>query len=129
LIVTPDRQQVMLVMHAKLKRWLQPGGHAETGETDLLAVACREAHEEVGCELPADKGRFCDIDIHTVPARSSAPAHLHFDFRYMFETPAGPTRAASDALEARWFTLAEALKLDLDTGLRRLIGKVPHVFS
>ena len=124
LIATPDRRHVMLVLHAKLKRWLQPGGHAEPEETDLLAVARREAFEEVGCDLRAVPGVFCDIDVHTVPARTSTPEHLHFDFRYLFEAPLAATRAASDALEAQWFTLEEAIGLDLDVGLRRMIQKL-----
>jgi 8-oxo-dGTP pyrophosphatase MutT (NUDIX family) len=124
LICAPDRRHVMLVMHAKLNRWLQAGGHAEVGETDLLKVACREAWEEVGLNLDCAAGRFCDIDIHEVPARGVAPRHLHFDFRFMFESPVAPARAASDALEARWFTIEEALGLPLDDGLRRMIGKV-----
>jgi 8-oxo-dGTP pyrophosphatase MutT (NUDIX family) len=124
LITDPEHRHVMMVMHAKLKRWLQPGGHADLGETDLLTVACREAWEEVGCRLDAASARFCDIDVHTVPARKSEPRHLHFDFRYLFETPVSATRAASDALEARWFKLDDAAKLDLDSGLRRMIAKL-----
>jgi 8-oxo-dGTP pyrophosphatase MutT (NUDIX family) len=124
LISDPDHRHVMLVMHSKLKRWLQPGGHAEPGETDPLPVACREALEEVGCRLEAEAGKFCDIDVHVVPARKSEPEHLHYDFRYHFVTPVGETHPASDALEARWFTLEEAFSLDLDEGLRRMIGKL-----
>jgi 8-oxo-dGTP pyrophosphatase MutT (NUDIX family) len=124
LLVTPDRRHVMLVLHGKLNRWLQAGGHAEPGEIDPLSVACREAWEEVGCKLAADKGRFIDLDIHTVPSRKTEPRHLHFDFRYLFELPKSATRPASDVLEARWFEVEEALALDLDEGLRRMIEKV-----
>jgi 8-oxo-dGTP pyrophosphatase MutT (NUDIX family) len=124
LIATPDRQQVLLVLHAKLNRWLQPGGHAEPQEIDLARVAAREALEEVGFTLDPETARFCDLDIHGVPARTSAPAHLHFDFRFHFETPLTPATAASDALEARWFKIDEALQMDLDPGLRRMIGKL-----
>jgi 8-oxo-dGTP pyrophosphatase MutT (NUDIX family) len=124
LITDPERRHVMLVMHSKLHRWLQPGGHAETGETDLLAVSRREVLEEVGCRLQEGTGIFCDIDVHVVPPRKSEPRHLHFDFRYLFEIPVGKTHPASDALEARWFTLDEALALELDEGLKRMIGKL-----
>jgi 8-oxo-dGTP pyrophosphatase MutT (NUDIX family) len=124
LLTDPPRRHVMLVMHAKLKRWLQPGGHAEPGETDLLHVACREVAEEVGVQLDPEKGKFCDIDIHVVPARKGDPQHLHYDFRFLFEIPVAQTFPASDALEAKWFTLETAEKLELDSGLRRLIEKL-----
>ena len=124
LIATPDRRHVLLVLHAKLNRWLQPGGHAEPSEIDLAHVAAREALEEVGVRLLPDHGRFCDIDIHSVPARASAPQHLHFDFRFHFQTPMTTATAASDALEAKWFKIDDAMAMDLDAGLRRMIGKL-----
>jgi hypothetical protein len=38
-VLSPDRQKVLLVHHAKLDRWLQPGGHSD-GEIDIPEVAC-----------------------------------------------------------------------------------------
>jgi len=124
LLTDPSHRHVLLVMHAKLKRWLQPGGHAEPGETDLLLVSCREVAEEVGLHLDPKTGIFCDMDIHTVPARKGDPQHLHYDFRYRFEIPIAETNPASDALEAKWFTIEAAQNLELDSGLRRLIEKL-----
>ena len=46
-IIDKDRKSVLLTHHAKLDRWLQPGGHAD-GQEDVLAVAQREAYEETG---------------------------------------------------------------------------------
>ena len=46
-IVDEARQHTVLVHHAKLNIWVQPGGHAD-GEDDVLAVALREAEEETG---------------------------------------------------------------------------------
>jgi 8-oxo-dGTP pyrophosphatase MutT (NUDIX family) len=123
-IITPARDHVMLVLHGKLNLWLQPGGHAEPGETDPLLVACRESEEEVGLTLNPATAHFHDIDVHRVPARGPSPEHLHFDFRYLFAIPRTPLTAASDALEARWFTIPEAIQITTDLGVLRMIHKL-----
>ena len=41
-------QRVLLVHHARLGRWLQPGGHVELGDESPLASARREVEEESG---------------------------------------------------------------------------------
>lgn len=88
-IVSRESRSVLLTHHRKLDRWLQLGGHAD-GETDLLAVALREAREESGLEdlrvLPAE-GRLeiLDVDVHVIPARGREPGHEHHDVRFLLE--------------------------------------------
>ncbi len=58
LVVDPSDRRILVLFHAKLQRWLQPGGHAD-GDGDLARVALREAHESEALrwvsvdELPA----------------------------------------------------------------------------
>lgn len=84
-IVDPSKKLVLLTHHAKLNRWLQPGGHAD-GDENMLNVALREAQEETGLKdfTLLYHGIF-DIDIHTIPARKEIPAHLHYDVRFLVE--------------------------------------------
>lgn len=71
-----------LTHHAKLDRWLQPGGHAD-GEEDVIAVAQREALEETGLRsLRLARTAIFDLDIHPIPARNGFPEHLHYDVRF-----------------------------------------------
>lgn len=83
-IVDRDRRFTLLTHHAKLNRWLQPGGHAD-GQEDVLAVAQREGYEETGLTSiqVAHPGIF-DLDIHLIPAREEFPEHYHFDIRFLF---------------------------------------------
>lgn len=84
-IVDEGREHTLLTHHAKLNRWLQPGGHAD-GDENIFSVALREAEEETGLKNLKRIGRsFFDIDIHTIPARKDFPEHLHFDIRFLFE--------------------------------------------
>jgi 8-oxo-dGTP pyrophosphatase MutT (NUDIX family) len=107
-VLSPDRHHLALILHAKLGLWLQPGGHIDPGDADLVAAARREAREEVGLddlELAADG--IWDVDIHDIPARKAEPAHQHFDVRFLFRSPTTSLRAASDAEAARWVPLTE----------------------
>jgi len=83
-IVDKDREFVLLTHHAKLNRWLQPGGHAD-GQEDVLAVAQREAYEETGLtSLHLVRSDIFDLDIHVIPARGDFPEHFHYDVRFLF---------------------------------------------
>jgi 8-oxo-dGTP pyrophosphatase MutT (NUDIX family) len=86
LIIDESRQYTLLTHHAKLNRWLQPGGHAD-GDENILNVALREAEEETGLKnLRLVEKSFFDIDIHTIPARHDFPEHFHFDVRFLLQT-------------------------------------------
>jgi 8-oxo-dGTP pyrophosphatase MutT (NUDIX family) len=44
-IIDPSGESVLLTHHAKLNKWLQPGGHAD-GDEDIISVAMREAKKK-----------------------------------------------------------------------------------
>jgi 8-oxo-dGTP pyrophosphatase MutT (NUDIX family) len=128
-VVSEDGRRVLLIHHAKLKKWMQPGGHVEAGETDACEVARREAQEEVGVRTAEGSGELLDVDVHTIPARGEQPEHFHFDLRYLFLVPAGEIAAADEVLDAKWFELAEAEAMEIDPGVRRMIRKVRERFG
>jgi 8-oxo-dGTP pyrophosphatase MutT (NUDIX family) len=129
LIVSHSSDEVLLLHHRKLGLWLQPGGHAEAGETAGETVALREAREETGVvdlSLHPTAPRPLDVDVHAIPARPGEPAHSHLDLRYLAvasnSTPL--RRQAEEANDLRWFAWSELRTLDLDAGLRRALAKV-----
>ncbi|MEZ5408705.1 MAG: NUDIX hydrolase [Acidimicrobiales bacterium] len=102
LVLDPVTGRVLLIHHAKLGRWLQPGGHAD-GEGNLGLVALTEATEETGLEGLRLVTPAVDIDVHAIGARPGEPAHDHLDLRFVVLS--GPdTRATPNAetLGARW---------------------------
>ena len=101
-IVDPLSARTLLIHHAKLGRWLQPGGHAD-GDGNLGAVALREATEETGLPDLRLVGPAIDLDIHTIPARPGEPEHVHLDVRSLVLT-AGSVSAApnEETLGAAW---------------------------
>lgn len=128
LVVAATGERVLLLHHRKLHRWLQPGGHADPGETAGEAVALREAREETGIDrlaLHATAPRPLDVDVHEIPARGEEPAHQHLDLRYLVLAPAKAraTRSADETNDLRWFGWDELARLDLDAGLSRALAK------
>jgi len=66
-LLDSNQTHALLMRHAKLKIWCQPGGHCD-GEHDTLAVALKEAREESGIPhiIPVSNHIF-DLDIHLIP--------------------------------------------------------------
>jgi ADP-ribose pyrophosphatase YjhB (NUDIX family) len=124
-ILSPERDALLLIFHGKLARWLQPGGHVDPGDADLLASARREAAEEVSLhDLELLSPAPFDLDVHDIPPLRGEPAHQHFDVRYLFRAPARVMRAASDAKAARWVPLSEVSLEISDRSVLRAVEKL-----
>ena len=92
---------VLLTHHAKLGRWLQPGGHSD-GDPDTLAVALREAREESGLDVGALDDAIFDLDVHRIPALGREPAHLHFDVRFLVQAAHDRFRVSDESHALAW---------------------------
>lgn len=97
--------RVFLIYHAKLERWLQPGGHIEASDSSIAAAAVREAEEETGFRLETRAAKPVALSVHRIPAWGTEPSHLHLDLQFLFELPIGADRAGAE-LEGRWVELA-----------------------
>ena len=101
-------QYVLLTHHAKLNRWLQPGGHAD-GEEDVFNVALREAEEETGLKkFDTPSKSIFDIDIHLIPARRDHSEHYHYDIRFVFQADLHePLQISHESIDLKWVALHE----------------------
>jgi 8-oxo-dGTP pyrophosphatase MutT (NUDIX family) len=118
-VLCPERRRVLLIHHAKLGRWVQPGGHVEASDPDLLSAARREVLEETGVAVGSALGGVFDVDIHVIPANPKEQAHLHFDVRYAFVADSERLLSSPEVLGARWVELAAVAQLtDEDSVLR-----------
>jgi 8-oxo-dGTP pyrophosphatase MutT (NUDIX family) len=120
LVIDAERERTLVLMHAKLGKWLQPGGHADC-EGHLATVALDEAEEETGIEGLAVAGPAVDCDVHVIPERPGEPEHVHLDVRYIVSAPDDAVvigNHESDAL--KWVTLGELEEIAGDPSLARL---------
>jgi 8-oxo-dGTP pyrophosphatase MutT (NUDIX family) len=122
LVVDAAGSRTLLMLHRKLGRWFQPGGHAD-GDAGLAAAALREATEETGIDGLRLAWPAIDVDIHRVEPPGE-PAHLHLDTRYLVVAPAGAVEHGNEeSLALRWVTLDELDALGVDDSTRRLAAR------
>lgn len=123
-VLSPNGNALLLIHHAKLDRWLQPGGHVDLADESLLHAALREVREETGLDR-VDVLRWpFDVDVHEIPARGAAPAHRHYDVRALLRSSTWDVQGASDALAARWFPWSELTEQLTDDSVLRAVRKI-----
>lgn len=136
-VSSPSLDRVLLLYHPFLKRWLQPGGHAD-GQTDLLDVARREAHEETGlsleellpAELEAGRRIPFDLDIHPIPARKSEPEHFHYDLRFLLlADPGKEIIPEKEDMPVEWLSLEQVEERTDEESVLRMVRKLRSLRS
>jgi 8-oxo-dGTP pyrophosphatase MutT (NUDIX family) len=116
LLFDAGMENVLLIHHNGLNRWLQPGGHVED-DPSLAAAALRETQEETGIAGAhlhpwhgGHGGTPFDIDTQDIPAspRKGEPAHVHHDCLYLLIAPADAavTLQPEEVSAAQWRALS-----------------------
>lgn len=122
------KNQVLLVNHKQLKKWLPLGGHIELNE-DPEEAAIREAKEESGLdiEIIAEKPEIKDpqnkilprpeyLDIHRID-----DTHQHIGIVYFAKVKSGNVKLAeAEHNDIGWFSGEdlESAKLNLGTAIK-----------
>lgn len=120
LVVDAAGERVVVLLHTKLRRWLQPGGHAD-GDHELAGVALKEATEETGIEGLRVLVPAVDLDVHEVDHGDDLGLHLHLDLRFVVVAPEDARiRGNHESLDLRWVDLDELVELADEEGLVRL---------
>lgn len=113
-IVNRDRTRVLMVYHNIYDSWSWTGGHAD-GETDLLAVAVREAQEETGVVATPVTGEIFSVELLTVDGHMKrgayVPSHIHMNVSYLLEADDSQSLRikADENKGVSWFSLDESL--------------------
>jgi 8-oxo-dGTP pyrophosphatase MutT (NUDIX family) len=120
IIVSVPSGRVLMLDHLALGKRLQPGGHVEPEDENVLNAAYRECEEETG--IGRDQLTYIPLseqnvelpfniwvqDIPENPAKDE-PAHRHYDFWYLFTVSDGVVASSSDEGVAnhQWVPMAE----------------------
>ncbi|MEL6560039.1 MAG: NUDIX hydrolase [Bacteroidota bacterium] len=128
-VTNSQLDKVLLLHHAKLDRWLQPGGHAD-GDQNLLSVAMKELSEETGIStFENNPDSLFDIDIHTIPERKNVPEHEHFDARFHFIVDEGlnlEINSESNAL--KWISINDVIEMtNYEKSFERMVRKTKEL--
>ncbi len=143
LITNQNFSKVLLTYHAKLKKWLQLGGHCD-GEYLIHLSAIREAKEESGlndinfvdifnfphCTQIEKFPTPFDIDIHAIPARKDEPEHFHYDIRYLLVADESENIVVSEeSLDLKWINLSDINKYSEEISTLRQVEKLKYLVS
>ena len=106
LVLSEDRDRVLLNLHRKAGRWFHFGGHIEEVDTSLAAAALRESLEESGLgDLRLSEAPI-QLSAHAVPFCDARGEVTHLDVRYLALAPATAMPVVSEESESvRWFDI------------------------
>jgi 8-oxo-dGTP pyrophosphatase MutT (NUDIX family) len=117
-VVSPDGASLLLIHHAKLDRWLQPGGHIEADDDTVEVAARREVLEETGVAALTRVGEsLVRIDAHEIPERGTEPAHLHLDLGLGFVAQNLEIGPITEVLDAKWVPMGDLQMFGADDAL------------
>ena len=126
-IVDPSRTKVLMVYHNIYDSWSWTGGHAD-GETDLLAVALREAREETGiAHVHPLSSDIYSLEILTVDGHEKrgkyVSSHLHLNVTYLLEADDSDllVRKKDENSAVAWFSLDDAVKVSTEPWFQKRI--------
>ena len=120
-VLSPRRKRVLLVHHARLDRWLLPGGHVEPEDITVAHTAAREVVEETGVQLSSDAPAIVGVDVHSIPPNTREPLHLHHDLIFAFQAESKQCRCSIESREVAWCKLDEFDSYGLPDSIRRSV--------
>ncbi len=124
-IINSQKTKTVLVKHAKLNRWVQPGGHCD-GDSNLFNVALKEANEETGLlKLHLISNSIFDLDIHTIPMRKEVQSHLHYDVRFLLiADESEPFVISDESTDIKWVMISNIADFNVDESILRMARKI-----
>lgn len=128
-VLNAAHTHALLLHHAKLNRWLQPGGHLDAADGFPHSGALREAREESGiASLSLVTQQLFDVDVHPIPARGAEPAHLHYDVRYLICAQDDAVTLSEESTGFKWIPLHD-IATNMEPSLARLALRAQQFFS
>lgn len=128
-VVNKEHSHALMLHHATLNKWLQPGGHIDDSDLDPAAAARRETLEETGATIESSGSSVLfDVDVHAIPERNKLgtlePAHLHYDLRYLLVAATADVTISDESFGFRWVALAALAGGNVESGIVRMARKI-----
>jgi 8-oxo-dGTP pyrophosphatase MutT (NUDIX family) len=128
-VVNKEHSHALMLHHATLNKWLQPGGHIDDIDLNPAAAARRETLEETGATIVSDATPVLfDVDVHQIPERNKhgtlEPAHLHYDLRYLLVATTADVTISDESFGFRWVPLPALAGGKVESGIARMARKL-----
>lgn len=116
-IINPDDLKILLILHKKFRKWVQPGGHIEENEIPEEA-ALREVYEETSIKVKLLGERFPREDDFIRPLGMQCNRNLAGDLHLDIIYAAVPVSTnihlnQEESLSIGWFSREELEHLDI----------------
>lgn len=95
--------RVVLVLHRKAGLWLQPGGHFEPQDGDVVSAALREVHEETGVAAEPVPG-LMQLDRHDLNSEFGR-CTSHLDVRTVAVASRDALTVSDESADVRWWNI------------------------
>jgi ADP-ribose pyrophosphatase YjhB (NUDIX family) len=129
-ILSPNKDQVLLINHRRIGDWSQPGGHIEIIDPSIQAAAKRSAEEETDLEnLILVSENLFDVDLHIIQETEDEPKHWHIDLRFIFICSSMPTSLHLTSNNLAWFNLDDIITTSKKASLVRMAKKAVLFFE
>lgn len=125
-VLSPDGSHTCLVLHHRIRKWVQPGGHFEAGDETGRAAAEREVREETGLSggtlaWPALLSR------HPAPCRPGV-VDWHLDLQFVLLAEMVPPVPSDESPQVAWWPVT-ALPADTAGGVPELVQAAVELYS
>ena len=91
--------------------WLQLGGHTD-GDSDVLAVALKEAEEESGIlVISTFESDIFDVEVHKIDEHKGVPEHYHYDVRFALQAPHKDYLVSDESHGLMWVAITDLADL------------------
>ncbi len=145
LVINPNLNKILFTYHAKLKMWLQLGGHAD-GDPFIQNVVVKEAQEESGLSefyfVDITNNRLIerslgtifsllpfDLDRHIIPKYKEDPQHYHYDVRFILVSKEESYVMSEESLDLKWIHFDDVEKFTQEESTLRQIEKAKVILS
>lgn len=131
LVISSDKK-VLVIFHNKLQKFLQPGGHIEKDDKNIVFSAAREVREETNlnnialCSWCLENNSPIMIDAHKIPKnkQKNEREHYHHDFMFIFTTKEkGITLDTNEVSDFSWMSIDKVIEKNsvVAKGLKKAI--------
>jgi len=123
-VLSPDARATCLVLHARIGRWVQPGGHLERGDHSVADAAARETAEETGLSGRILGGPVM-LSRHRAPCRPGV-VDWHLDVQYLLVAERALPAVSDESTDVAWWDLADLPGLAEDRRLAHGVLPLVH---